>query len=263
MKSLQELQRNWEGLAKVDPLWAICTDPRKQNNKWSREEFFATGKREIEQVLECVRTLGLRLDEKSPALDFGCGVGRLTRALAAHFPECWGVDISPTMVRLATEFNQGVPQCRFLVNERDRLEEFHDGYFGFIYTSIVLQHIATKYAKKYVADLVRLLQPGGVLVFQALDEFRGGPVMKLRLKLALRSRIRRWTGRGSESYVMEMHCLKEDAIQRLMEKTNARVADVRLTNSTDPLFNGDLQYLDQRPLQGYVSKQYCVVKNSR
>src|SRR5258708_32871646 len=217
MKSLEELQRNWEGLVQADALWAICTDPKKQNNKWSREEFFATGRREIEKVLECVRTLGLQLDFNSPALDFGCGVGRLTRAMAFHFSECWGVDISPTMVRLAKEFNQDVPQCQFLVNEKERLEEFHDSHFGFIYTSIVLQHIAGKYAKKYVADLVRLLRPGGVLVFQALDEFRSGPVMKLRLKLALRSRTQRLTGRKTESYAMEMHCLKERTIRRLVE----------------------------------------------
>jgi hypothetical protein len=39
-----------------------------------------------------------------------------------------------------------------------------------------------------------------------------------------------------------------------------RVADVRLTNSTDPAFCGDLQYLASEPEFGYVSKQYCVVK---
>src|SRR5258708_11555755 len=109
--------------------------------------------------------------------------------MAAYFPECWGVDISPTMVRLAKEFNQDVPQCRFLINDKDRLEEFHNGHFGFIYTSIVLQHIAGKYSKKYIADLIRLLRPGGVLVFQVPDRFCGSAVIRLRLKLALRSRI--------------------------------------------------------------------------
>jgi SAM-dependent methyltransferase len=262
MKSLQELQRSWEGLAQADPLWAICTDPRKQNNQWSREEFFATGRQEIEKVLECVRTLNLRIDYSSPALDFGCGVGRLTRAMSVYFPECWGVDISPTMVRLATQFNQDVPQCRFLINEKDRMEDFDDGHFGFIYTSIVLQHIAGKYAKKYVADLIRLLRPGGVLVFQVLDEFRGGPVIKLRLKLTLRSRMQRLIGGKAERHAMEMHCLKERTIRPLIKKTNAHVVDVRFTNSTDPSFNGDLQYLARKPLQGYISKQYCVVKNS-
>ncbi len=263
MKSLQELQKNWEGLAQADPLWAICTDPRKQNNKWSREEFFATGKQEIDKVLECVQALGLQLDQKSAALDFGCGVGRLTRAMAACFPECWGVDISPTMVRLAKDFNQDIPQCRFLINEKDSLEELHEGQFGFIYTSIVLQHIAPKYARRYIVELVRLLRPGGVLVFQVPDRFCGSAVTKLRLRLALRSRMQRWVGRNSDNQVMKMHCLKECVIRELVERANARVKDVRLTNSADPSFNGNLQYLDREPQRGYVSKQYCVVKNPR
>jgi len=77
MKSLQELQRTWEGLAQADPLWAICTDPAKQNKQWSREEFFVTGKNEVGVVLQCVAGLGVSIDGKAPALDFGCGVGRL------------------------------------------------------------------------------------------------------------------------------------------------------------------------------------------
>src|SRR5690348_9101645 len=121
MNPLAEAKRNWEGLAQTDPLWAICTDPEKRHSKWSREEFFATGRDEIARVLECVKSLGLELDRSAPALDFGCGVGRLTRGMAAYFPECWGVDISPTMVRLAKEFNQDQPRCNFAANERPEL----------------------------------------------------------------------------------------------------------------------------------------------
>jgi len=144
MKFLQELQRTWEGLAQQDPLWAICTDPAKQNKQWSSEEFFATGKNEVVVVLRCVAGLGVSIDGKTPALDFGCGVGRLTRALAEHFAECWGVDISPTMIALAKEFNRDLPRCRFLLNERDKLEGLQGNYFGFIYSSIVLQHMAER-----------------------------------------------------------------------------------------------------------------------
>src|SRR5690242_2283839 len=114
MKSLQDLQKNWEGFAQSDPLWSICADPEKRHNKWNKEEFFATGRREIETVLGCLRGLGIQPAGELPALDFGCGVGRLTRAMAGHFSQCYGVDISPTMVRLATEYNRDIPGCHFL-----------------------------------------------------------------------------------------------------------------------------------------------------
>ena len=259
MRSLQELQGNWEGLAQNDPLWAICTDPGKRNRKWDREEFFATGRREVATVLECVAECGVKIEQHLPALDFGCGVGRLTQAMAAHFPECWGVDISPTMVRLAREFSQDRPQCRFLLNHGNRLEELADNYFGFIYSSIVLQHIAPEYSRRYMVELVRVLRPGGVLVFQLPDKLRAGPLKRVRARLALRSRLRSLL--GGRAYAIEMHCMKEAEVRRIIEQSGARVVDVRLTNSTDPAFCGDLKYLPQEPKSGYLSKQYSVVKS--
>src|SRR5689334_10681138 len=236
MKSLQELQRTWEGLAQADPLWAICTDPAKQNRRWSREQFFATGKNEVGVVLRCVASLGVNVDGKAPALDFGCGVGRLTRALAEHFAECWGVDISPTMITLAKEFNRDLPQCRFLVNERDRLEVLQENYFGFIYSSIVLQHMEERYIRKYLAELVRVLRPDGVLVFQLPDSLRGSTLSRIRARMALRARLKSVFGKHGQQG-MEMHCIRESAMRKLIEASGARVADVRLTNSSEPSFN--------------------------
>ncbi|MCU1307856.1 MAG: hypothetical protein JWN45_2551 [Acidobacteriaceae bacterium] len=34
MSSSRKLQENWDGLAKADPLWAICVDPRKRNHRF-------------------------------------------------------------------------------------------------------------------------------------------------------------------------------------------------------------------------------------
>lgn len=262
MSSLRELQKNWEGLAQTDPLWAICTDPARRNGKWSREEFFATGRDEIGSVMDCVDSVQLKIDRTGPALDFGCGVGRLTRALARYFPECWGVDIAPTMVRLAGEFNQDVPQCRFVLNEGGDLRGFHDGQFGFVYTSIVLQHIAPRYTKRYLAELVRVLKPGGVLVFQLLDEFRASAVARWRQRLGLRRRMRKLASRRNGNHCMDLHCIREANVRRLLQAAGAKVVDVRLTNSADPSFNGKLRYLETAPARGFISKQYCVIKDA-
>ena len=258
MKALQKLQRKWEGLAQADPLWAICSDPEKRNGRWDREELFATGRNEIKVVLAYLADLGLSLDWNAPALDFGCGVGRLTQALAAHFPECWGVDISPTMINLAKEYSQDLAQCRFLLNEQNHLESLIDNYFGFVYTSIVLQHIAKKHSRLYIAEFIRVLKPGGVLIFQIPDRLRLGMVKKLRVKLGLRSKIEAVLRK--KSYAMEMHCIQEAEVRKLVQECGGQVVDVRLTNSADPAFCGNLQYISQEPESGYVSKQYCVTK---
>ena len=260
MNSLKELQRNWEGLAQADPLWAICTDPSKRNRQWTQEDFFATGRKEIEAVLGYAARVGLCIDKTSPALDFGCGVGRLTRALAEYFPECCGVDISPTMISMAQELNGDRPGCYFQLNEGIQLQRLQNNYFGFIYTSLVLQHIAEPCSHQYIAELVRVLKPGGVLIFQVPERLRANSLTKVRTRLALRSRLQSIFGR-QKPCAMEMHCIKEPVIRKLIAQNHARVVDVALTNSCDPSFSGDLQYLTQEPLQGYVSKQYCVVKD--
>jgi ubiquinone/menaquinone biosynthesis C-methylase UbiE len=259
MNSLKELQRNWEGLAQADPLWSICTDPANLDRQWTLDEFFATGKKEVDVVLQYVERMGISIDRASPVLDFGCGVGRLTRALAEYFPECCGVDISPTMIALAQELNRNLPQCRFLLNDDATLKGWPDNSFGFIYTSIVLQHIAEPYSRKYIAELIRLLKPGGALVFQVPEGLRANAFAKVRVKLALRARLQSLLG-IQRACVMEMHCLTESLIRELISQNGARLVDVLLTNSCEPSFSGNLRYLTQEPKSGYVSKQYCVVK---
>src|SRR5216684_7714782 len=137
MSSIRELQREWDYLARTDPLWAICSDPARRHHQWTPQEFFATGEQEVSMALNCVSSLGLLPDFTGLALDFGCGVGRLTRALAARFHECWGVDISPTMIQKAQEFNAGHQRCRFFLNESPNLLQFGDGKFSMVYSSIV------------------------------------------------------------------------------------------------------------------------------
>ena len=99
-KQFNQLRQTWDYLGEHDPLWAILSFPQKRGNRWQLEEFFATGRDEIDAVLKDVAN---RFPDvpRCCALDFGCGVGRLTRALAAHFDRVIGVDVAASMIRQA------------------------------------------------------------------------------------------------------------------------------------------------------------------
>jgi ubiquinone/menaquinone biosynthesis C-methylase UbiE len=261
MNSLEKLQENWEGFAQIDPLWAICVDSRRRDNRWSKEEFFETGTVEMGRVMKHLRSLELYPDAASPALDFGCGVGRLTRAMSEYFPDCWGIDIAPTMVRLAEEFNRDRAGCRFWLNEADDLMMFPDSTFGFIYSSIVFQHIQRTHAERYLFELIRVLKAGGILVFQVPEKEKASWVAKLRNRVGFRRRLTRLQGRKNlEAYHMAMHCIPETKIRRMLAGQPVRIVDVQLTNSSSGAFNGNLEFLDREPERGFVSKQYCVMK---
>ena len=49
--SLKNVQKAYEKIGVDDPLWAILTDDNKRGNKWDPEEFFATGKDEINSII--------------------------------------------------------------------------------------------------------------------------------------------------------------------------------------------------------------------
>ena len=105
---LRELQRNWDILGKEDPLWAIITWADKKGNKWDLAEFFASGEHEIGEVMQYLSALQLAY-RRGRALDFGCGVGRLTRALAGHFSRATGNSPWSSVLRPGYSCRCGTP----------------------------------------------------------------------------------------------------------------------------------------------------------
>ena len=256
---LEKLKDDWEALARNDALGAILTDQTKSGGKWQLDKFMATGESEVVTVMEHLRQIGHEPDFGGAALDFGCGVGRLTQALARRFASCTGVDISKEMVSQAERLNK-YPHCRYVVNAESRLP-FRDGEFAFIYCNIVLQHVPKRFAEEYLREFVRILGAGGILVFGVQDSFAmpdvASRVTRIRQILRVRSRIKR--ALGSSEGEMLMHCLPEAAVRTALG-LNAKVVDIQWTNTAAKDFNGKLIYLEQPLRSGYVGRQYCVLK---
>ena len=165
----KEQQANWNELGKRDPFWVILSDPKKRNHKWNVDEFFKTGQVDIIRVMEQAQQLGLPV-RRGMALDFGCGAGRLTQPLCQHFSHVIGVDVAPSMIELAKRYNQYGRKCRYIINKATDLKIFEDNSFDFILSLITLQHLEPKFSKQYLKEFIRILAPGGLLVFQIPSE---------------------------------------------------------------------------------------------
>jgi SAM-dependent methyltransferase len=161
--AVDRLKSTWENLGKADPLWAVLTDPERRHGGWQVDEFLATGAAPIARVKALLDEAGLSLGDR--VLDFGCGAGRLTNALAAHVKEVVGVDIAQSMIDEAHRINQHPDRIDFVAYDGHRLP-FADESFDAVVSLISIQHSPPAVQLASLVELQRVVRPGGVLVCQ-------------------------------------------------------------------------------------------------
>lgn len=173
---LHELQRHWDAFGEQDPMWAILTDPARKGRRWTAEEFFATGVSEVDALMAEARGFGLPAGHRR-ALDFGCGLGRLTQALADHCDEALGLDVAPSMVAQAAAFNRHGGRVEYQVQAAPPFHTIASRSVDIVYTGRVLQHIAPVHAREYIRELARVLAPGGFLSFDVPSRWLDAPAL--------------------------------------------------------------------------------------
>lgn len=229
----------WDHLARHNALGAILTRDGAIAD-WNSLEFFATGRADVDRFMASLLAIAPGVAQ-TRALDFGCGVGRVTRALAAHFGEVVGVDVSPSMVRRARDLNTDCAGCRFVVNRRPHLRRFAAASFPVVYSRLVLQHVRPALVRRYIPELVRVLAPGGVLMFQLPDHiavepqeaFERAPVLghsvkrmlPMRLVIAYRRVKYRFVARDRTPR-MDMFGMPRDEVIALIARGGGRVLEI-------------------------------------
>jgi SAM-dependent methyltransferase len=233
--SLDRVERTWNQLGEENPMWAVLTT----REDWDEEEFFRTGQEEIDEVLAYARSLGPLGGGR--ALDFGCGLGRLTRALAGSFESAVGVDIAESMIEGARQLNAEIANAEFVLNQRSDLSAFEDGTFDFVYSNITLQHMPPNHAEGYVREFGRVLAPAGVTVFQ-VPSHRTNPPAFPRLADAARSAVRalRRTKR------MEMHAIPRERVLGVLDGAGLEALDVKWDGRAGEGWEG-YRYAARRP----------------
>lgn len=235
---------DWDALARVDPFWAICSRREKRGGRWDVDEFFASGEAEIAGVLAHAEARPAAFEA---ALDAGCGVGRTTRALAGRFATAYGVDASAQMIELGRRLNREVANC-VLVHDGSWLDRFESGSVDFVYCAFVLQHLATQEdVVRGIRELVRVVRPGGAVVFQLPE------ALPLRRRLQPRRRLyrglRRVGVREERLYGLGLHPigmigLGREQVEATVEAVQAKVARIEAVDPEQRL--GGLRYYVRR-----------------
>lgn len=157
--------RDWQKFGRTEPYWAVLTDEKFKSDKLtsqSLEDFFRSGEDQISWTFDQIRRHFDPGFDPVSALDFGCGVGRLTFPLARRCRLVTGVDISPGMLEKAREHETllGLTNVTFAMGD-DKLSTV-SGPFDFINTYIVLQHIPPERGERLIRRLLELLRDRGV-----------------------------------------------------------------------------------------------------
>ena len=217
-------QRQWERLGRTDPYWAVLTRPDEINDGWNRQVFFDSGRREIAEVMSQLKKLNCLPDRQRSALDFGCGVGRLSRALAGQFEKVLAVDVARSMLQEARAANRQWNNIKFIHNPSSSLDFIDSGSIDFVYSNITLQHIPAADQLRYVEEFCRILSPGGALVFQTPSAY--SRTLAGQVSRALGNRLMNLLRavRYGPDRVMEMHILPRARVESILQSRGLYLA---------------------------------------
>jgi ubiquinone/menaquinone biosynthesis C-methylase UbiE len=155
--------RQWERYGELDPYYGVLSAPdfhRARLDAATRERFFDTGRRHVAELMAAIARLGADV-ECHRALDYGCGVGRLTLPLAERCEHVYGVDVSHAMLREADRnaTRMNVRNVEWVA--ADTLAEL-SGRYDLVHSYLVFQHIPVREGERIFAALAQGLRPGGV-----------------------------------------------------------------------------------------------------
>lgn len=100
---MRNTDADWAQIAATEPYFGVLTDPAFLSGNMTQEaltRFWSSGGPDIGWQVDVLKA---HYGDFAPAtaLDFGCGVGRLTRAMAPLAGTVYGVDVAPAMLDIA------------------------------------------------------------------------------------------------------------------------------------------------------------------
>ena len=218
LRRLQErIQETWGALGDSDPYWSVLSDDSFKGEQFEENltRFYETGEREIQAIMDAVARLGLNVTPGT-CLEYGCGVGRLTKALAQRFEHVHAYDISKSHLARAQEHLRltGTDNVEFHLVE-DPFATYPTG-IDYYHSVLVFQHNPPPIIKRLVANALACLKPGGIGVFQLLTWRRGYKFV-----------CDDYMASPPEGSVIEMHALPQQVVLDAIDAHGCRLLEVR------------------------------------
>jgi SAM-dependent methyltransferase len=182
------MRQFWDERARENALFFV--DTRMAYADPDEARFWAEGESGMAHVLD---EAGVEIRSSDTVVDIGCGVGRLTRPLAARAGRVLAVDVSEEMLTRARELNPQLENVQWVLGDGRSLTGIPDAAADGCVSIVVFQHIPeAAITLGYVREIGRVLKPGGWATIQVSndpDVHKGG-------KRSLGQRLRALVGRA-------------------------------------------------------------------
>lgn len=183
-------ERFWDEKARENALYFVDNELDYDNP--DADGFWRRGEDVVDVMLDSV---GLSIEPRDEVVDIGCGVGRLTRALAGRAGHVYGIDVSSEMLELARQHNPELENVEWLHGDGSSLAPLPDASVDGCFSHVVFQHIPDpEVTLDYIREMGRVLRPGGWALFQVSTD----PSVHSRPR-TLKSRLKALLGRGDDS----------------------------------------------------------------
>jgi 2-polyprenyl-3-methyl-5-hydroxy-6-metoxy-1,4-benzoquinol methylase len=156
----ERIRSFWDEKAKEDPFWYVSSYGKYGGGR-DLDDFWSSGRR-IWHDLKT--TLAYYPKPTDKVVEIGCGVGRLTRAIAAEVLRVQAVDISSEMLNIAEKICPD--NVTFSSANGFDLATLEDGSVDLVLGYCVFQHLPTLAGlREYIAEMVRIAKPEGFIAF--------------------------------------------------------------------------------------------------
>ncbi len=157
----------WSRYGETEPHWSVITDDRFRATEIEANQaaFHQSAERDLNRLNAWLKRNAITL--QGVCAEYGCGVGRVTGALARQFDRVIGFDISQPHLRVAEAVlrSQRIENVELVhVRSQEQLDRLAG--IDLFYSVIVLQHNPPPIIADVLDHAFAGLNPGGVAYFQ-------------------------------------------------------------------------------------------------
>jgi SAM-dependent methyltransferase len=167
MDTANLMRQDWDERARKDAFHYIAS----WRKDWTPESFFHSGEEDYGRFVAPVLDRWQWEPQGKAVLELGCGAGRMTRSFAQRFARVFAFDISAEMLGHAKALFPEASNVDWMLGNGFDLSGLGDETVDFAFSYIVLQHMPEpSFSFRYIREMLRVLRPGGMFIFQFNSE---------------------------------------------------------------------------------------------